>query len=69
MDITDVQRFLGHDDIATTQIYAVTSTAALRKKFDQVTDPSGQSVITTIQQVRGDQIAAFASDLLVTRAA
>ena len=69
MDIAEVQRFLGHDDIATTQIYAVTSVAALRRKFDQVTDPSGQALITTIQHAQGDQIAAFASDLLATRAA
>lgn len=69
MDIADVQRFLGHEDIATTQIYAVTSVASLRKKFDQVTDPSGQSMIAELQQARGDCIAAFASDLLATRAA
>jgi integrase/recombinase XerD len=41
--------YLGHDDIAITQIYAVTSVAALRRKFDQVTDPSGQALITEIQ--------------------
>ena len=39
MDITDVQRFLGHDDISTTRIYAETSVAMLRRKFDQVTAP------------------------------
>jgi integrase/recombinase XerD len=67
MDIADVQRFLGHENITTTPIYAMTRTAALRKKFDPVTDPSGQSLITAIQQGRGDCIAAFASDLLATR--
>jgi integrase/recombinase XerD len=67
MDIAEVQRFLGHEDITTTQIYAMTNTAALRKKFDPVTDPSGQSLITAIQQGRGDCIAAFASVLLATR--
>ena len=30
MDITDVQKFLGHEDIATTRIYAETSVAMLR---------------------------------------
>lgn len=69
MDIADVQRFLGHEDVTTTQLYAVTSTAALRRKFDQVTDPCGQSVITAIQHARGDHIAEFASDLLANRVA
>lgn len=69
MDIADVQRFLGHEDIATTQIYAVTNSAALRKKFDQVTNPNGQSMIAELQQARGDRVAAFASDLLATRVA
>ena len=39
MDIADVQKFLGHEDIATTRIYAETSVAMLRRKFDQVTRP------------------------------
>lgn len=69
MDIAEVQRFLGHEDIATTQLYAITSIAALRKKFDQVTDPNGQSVIADIQHRHGDRLAAFASDLLAARVA
>jgi len=67
MDISDVQRFLGHEDISTTQLYAVSSVAALRKKFDQVTEPKGQALIASIRQVQGDQAAAFASDLLTSR--
>jgi len=38
MEITDVQRFLGHADIATTRRYAETTAALLRRKFDQLTD-------------------------------
>lgn len=37
MDIAEVQKFLGHEDIATTQLYAVMNTSTLRKKFDAVT--------------------------------
>jgi integrase/recombinase XerD len=32
MDITDVQRFLGHDDIGTARLYAETSVTKLRRK-------------------------------------
>ena len=41
MHITDIQKFLGHQDIGATRIYAETSVAMLRRKFDQVTDPAG----------------------------
>ncbi len=41
MDITDVQKFLGHEDIATTRIYAETSVAMLRRKFDSSTGYRG----------------------------
>lgn len=34
MDITDVQRFLGHENITTTRHYAETTAATLRRKFD-----------------------------------
>ena len=45
MAITDVQRFLGHDDISTTRIYAESSVAMLRRKFDQVTAPGGRALV------------------------
>lgn len=65
MDITDVQKFLGHEDISTTRIYAETSVAMLRRKFDQVTEAEGQQLVKTIANNQGDIIAAFAADLLV----
>ncbi len=37
MGIAEVQKFLGHEDIATTQLYAVMNTSTLRKRFDVVT--------------------------------
>ncbi len=64
MEITDVQRFLGHDDIGTTRIYAETSVAMLRRKFDQVTAPGGRALVREIASAHGDVVAAFASDLL-----
>lgn len=69
MDIADVQKFLGHEDISTTRIYATTSTRALRKTFDQVTDPAGQGLVRQIQKTRGDRVAAFASEVLAQRKA
>ena len=53
MPITDIQKFLGHEDIGATRIYAETSLAMLRRKFDQVTDRGGC-----------DLLGAFAADLL-----
>ncbi|WP_448208256.1 hypothetical protein [Azospirillum sp. sgz302134] len=40
--------FLGHDDIATTRIYADTSAATLRHKFDQITDSGGRALVQAI---------------------
>ena len=53
MHITDIQKFLGHEDIGATRIYAETSVAMLRRKFDQVTDRAGSDLLGT-----------FAADLL-----
>jgi integrase/recombinase XerD len=64
LDITDVQRFLGHDDIASTRLYAETNAATLRRKFDQVTAPGGRDLVHAIEATRGLPAAAFASDLL-----
>ena len=67
MDITDVQRFLGHDDIASTRLYAETNAATLRRKFDQVTAPGGRDLVHAIKATQGLPAAAFASDLLSER--
>ena len=64
MGIAEVQRFLGHEDIATTQLYAVMNTATLRKRFDEITAQPVKELLYQIQQLQGDQAATFASDLL-----
>jgi len=64
MDIADVQKFLGHEDIATTRIYAETSLAMLRRKFDQVTSETGQDLVRRISRTQGEVVGAFAADLL-----
>ncbi len=43
MDITDLQRFLGHESITTTRLYAETTAGALRRRFDQLTDPAAHA--------------------------
>lgn len=66
MDITDVQRFLGHENIETTRHYAETTAATLRRKFDQVTDPAARALLSGIRHNRGDDAAILAADLLST---
>ena len=64
MHITDIQKFLGHEDIGATRIYAETSVAMLRRKFDQVTDRAGRDLLGTVRTRHGDVVGAFAADLL-----
>ena len=64
MDITDVQKFIGHEDIATTRIYAETSVAMLRRKFDRVTEEAGKDLVQRISRDQGEVVGAFAADLL-----
>ena len=64
LDITDVQKFLGHEDIATTRIYAETSVAMLRRKFDRVTEVAEKDLVRRISEDQGEVIGAFAADLL-----
>ena len=64
MDIADIQKFLGHVDISETRIYAETSIAMLRRKFDRVTDPAGRDLVGTVRGRHGDLVGAFAADLL-----
>ncbi|MGX5851895.1 hypothetical protein ACWGTO_33545, partial [Mesorhizobium sp. PL10] len=56
MDITDVQRFLGHKNIETTRHYAETPAATLRRKFDRLTDPTVRALLSGILHIRGDEI-------------
>ena len=69
MGITDLQRFLGHESIATTRLYAETTAATLQRRFDQLTDPTAHALISGIRQRRGDEAALLAADLLAQRRA
>ena len=64
MDITDVQRFLGHENIETTRRYAETTAATLRRKFDQVTDPAARALLSGIRHNCGDDAALLTAELL-----
>jgi integrase/recombinase XerD len=67
MDITDLQRFLGHESIATTRLCAETTAAALQRRFDQLTDPTAHALISGVRQRQGDETALLAADLLAQR--
>jgi integrase/recombinase XerD len=69
MDITDLQLFLGHENITTTRLYAETTAATLQRKFDQLTDPAAHALVSGIRQRRGDEAALLAADLLAQRRA
>ena len=69
MDITDLQRFLGHESIATTRLYAETTAATLQRRFDQLTDPAAHALVSGIRQQQGDEAALLAADLLAQRRA
>lgn len=64
MDITDLQRFLGHESIATTRHYAETTAATLQRRFDGLTDPAAHALVTGIRRQRGDDAALLAAELL-----
>jgi len=69
MDITDLQRFLGHESITTTRLYAETTAATLQRRFDQLTDPAAHTLVASIRQQRGDDAALIGADLLARRRA
>jgi integrase/recombinase XerD len=63
MDITDLQRFLGPESIATTRLYAETTAAVLKRRFDELTDPAAHALVAGIRQHRGDEAALLAAKL------
>ena len=69
MDITDLQRFLGHESIATTRLYAETTAATLQRRFDQLTDPAAHALVAGIRRQHGDEAALLAAELLAQRRA
>jgi integrase/recombinase XerD len=69
LDITDLQRFLGHESITTTRHYAETTAATLKRKFDTLTDPAAHEVVIGIRRKQGDDAALLAAELLAQRRA
>lgn len=69
LDITDLQRFLGHESITTTRHDAETTAAMLQRRFDQLTDPAACALVAGIRRQRGDEAALMAADLLTQRRA
>jgi integrase/recombinase XerD len=69
MDITELQRFLGHESIVTTRLYAETTAAMLKRSFDRITDPAAHALIAGIQQRQGNEAAVLAAELLAQRRA
>jgi integrase/recombinase XerD len=69
MDIADLQRFLGHESIVTTRLYAETTAAALKRNFDRITDPAAHTLIADIRHRQGDEAAMLAAELLAQRRA
>src|SRR5208283_4975337 len=69
MDITLLQRFLGHESITTTRHYAETTAATLQRKFDALTDPGAHDLVVGIRRKRGDDAALLAAELLAQRRA
>ena len=69
MDITDLQRFLGHESITTTRHYAETTAATLQRRFDALTDPGAHELVAGIRRQRGDEAALWAAELLAQRRA
>ena len=67
MDITDVQRFLGHADITTTRRYAETTAAVLKARFDRVTAPAARDLVGQVRDRRGDEAALLAAEVLIAR--
>jgi len=69
MNITDLQRFLGHESISTTRLYAETTAATLQRRFDQLTDPAAHTLVASIRHQCGDDAALLAAELLARRRA
>lgn len=63
MDITDVQKFLGHEDIAATRLHGESSLAMLRRKSDQVAHQTSRGLVRRISEERGAVVDAFAANL------
>lgn len=69
MDITDLQRFLSHESITTTRLYAETTAATLGRRFDGLTDPAAHTLVSSIRQRQGDEAALLTTELPAQRRA
>lgn len=67
MSMHEVQRFLGHDDISSTQIYAQSSLASLQKRFDDVTSPMAKSYLQQLEKLETKESSEYAASLLLER--
>lgn len=67
MDIAQVRLFLGHEDISSTQHYALSSTVTLQRQFDKLITGEAQQLINSIEQKHGADTAVFATELLLNK--
>lgn len=67
MGIHEVQRFLGHENISSTQIYAQSSLASLQKRFDDLTSPMAKTYIKQLEQLETKESSDYAASLLLER--
>ena len=66
MDITDLQRFLGHErHHHHPPLRRDHRRATLQRKFDRLTDPAAHALVSSIRQQQGDE-AAFACSQLAS---
>ena len=69
MDITDLLRFLGRENIGPTKLNLEMTAIPLQCRLDQLRDPAATSLVNSVYQQRGNFAALLAADLLVRRRA
>lgn len=69
MDITYLQRFLGHGVIATIRLYAETTAATLQRRSEQLTDHTAHTLMAGSRESQADRGVFLAAELLNQRRA